>query len=272
VPDTLGRRKCPIATPARPDRTATGLRTGSVVDQPWLDGVFPDRSIMRNRTLFTVLAGAALLPALATPALASERDYDDRRGVAAYSARLDPVPHDRYADSGSNVKGRATLVEVDGELKVQVVARGLSPKLPHLMHIHGELEAKNECPGPEFRKGGVDDGLIETADGLPAYGPIQVTFSTKGDTSPGSALALDRAPVASKGGTLTYHRVLMDVPDDVLDELDDLHIVIHGEDLDDDGMYDAGPITALGAPLEAELPVACGELDRLGGKYGHRHG
>ena len=223
---------------------------------------------MRTRALFTVLAGAALLPALAAPALASERS-DDHRGGETYQARLDPVPHHPRADSGSNVHGLAELVRVDGELKVEVEAYGLSPLLPHLMHIHGELEAENECPGPNFRAGGVSNRLIETADGLPAYGPIQVTFSTKGDTSPDAGLNLDTAPVADGDGTLSYQRVLLDVPDEVLDELDDLHIVIHGEDLDDDGMYDPGPITALGAPLEAELPVACGELDD---EDGHGHG
>jgi hypothetical protein len=141
------------------------------------------------------------------------------------------------------------------------------------MHIHGELEAENECPGPKFRAGGVSNRLIETADGVPAYGPIQVTFSTEGDTSPAAGLDLDAAPVADEHGTLSYQRVLLDVPDDVLGELDDLHIVIHGEDLDDDGKYDSGPITALGAPLEAELPVACGELDeeRHHSDDGHRH-
>ena len=215
---------------------------------------------MRNRTLVTALAGVALLPALATPALASDRD-DDRRDAETYHARLDPVPHHPRADSGSDVNGHARLVEVDGKLKVEVRAWGLSPMLPHLMHIHGELEAENECPGPQFRRGGVSDRLIETVDGIPAYGPIQVTFSTRGDTSDKAGLLLDKAPVANRHGTLSYQRVLLNVPDDVLDELDDLHIVIHGEDLDDDGKYDPKPITALGAPLEAELPVACGELN-----------
>ncbi len=70
---------------------------------------------------------------------------------------------------------------------------------------------------------------------------------------------------------LRYQRVLMNVPEDVRDERDDLHIVIHGEDLDDDGMYDSGPITELGAPLEADLPVACGELDERH-RHGHGHG
>lgn len=216
---------------------------------------------MRNRALFTVLAGAALLPALATPALGSGKQHDDGQSTQAYSARLEPVPHGERFDSGSNVKGNAKVVEMNGKLKVAVTAYGLSPLLPHLMHIHGDLEAKNECPGPRFRAGGVDDQLIETADGLPAYGPIQVTFSTKGDTSAAAGLSLETAPVADRKGTLRYQRVILDVPADVVDELENMHIVIHGEDLDDDGMYDPGPITALGAPLEAELPVACGELN-----------
>lgn len=232
---------------------------------------------MRNRALFTALAGAALLPALAAPALATGSHSDERWDAESYQAHLEPVPHHPRADSGSDVSGHAKVVEVDGKLKVEVTAYGLSPLLPHLMHIHGDLEAKNECPGKEFRAGGVDDRLIETADGLPAYGPILVTFSTEDDTSAESGLALDRAPVADEEGTLHYQRVLLDVPADVRDGLDDLHIVIHGEDLDDDGMYDPTPITALEAPLEAELPVACGELDEHhddghGHGKGHGHG
>ncbi|SNR36740.1 hypothetical protein SAMN06272737_104162 [Blastococcus mobilis] len=48
---------------------------------------------MRNRALFTVLAGAALLPALVTPAFGSDGQYDDRWDAETYHARLDPVPH-----------------------------------------------------------------------------------------------------------------------------------------------------------------------------------
>ncbi len=96
-------------------------------------------------------------------------------------------------------------------------------------------------------------------DGLPDYGPIQVSFTTSGDTSPASGLALDRMPVAGDNEKLTYDRTI-DVPAEVAEHLDEKHIVIHGHDIDGDGGYDAGPITALGAPLEAELPVACGEI------------
>lgn len=212
---------------------------------------------MRHRTLITALAGAALLPALATPALGSDADGGEDSG--SYQAHLQPVPHDPDADSGSHVTGRAHLVAQDGKLQVDLVAYGLSPDLPHLAHIHGLEEAKSECPGIDAAAGGVDPGLIETVDGLPDYGPILVTFSTSGDTSADSGLAIDRAPVADTDGELAYERTL-EIPADLRDDLDDLHIVIHGEDLDDDGTYDPGPITELGAPLEAELPVACGAI------------
>lgn len=139
-----------------------------------------------------------------------------------------------------------------------LTAKGLSENLPHAMHIHGTAQAKSECPGPAAAVGGVNNGLIETVDGLAAYGPIAVSFTTSGDTSPASGLALDRMPVANSGGNVTFQRKIQ-VPADLRSNLDDLHIVIHGEDLDGDGEY-GGPITALKAPLEAELPVACGEI------------
>ncbi len=116
------------------------------------------------------------------------------------------------------------------------------------------------CPGAERRDDLVDDGLIETAEGLADYGAILVSFTTSGDTSPASGLALDRMPVAKQNGLLKYKRTV-NVPTGIASRLDELHIVVHGADLDGDGTY-GGRTTALGAALEAELPVACGEIVR----------
>ena len=209
---------------------------------------------MRTRTLLVTMAGAALIPVLASPALGAPS------GTEQFRASLAAVPHDPAADAGSNVTGKARLMAKGNEVNVVLTARGLSENLPHAMHIHGSAQARSECPGPEQAVGGVDDRLIETVDGLDVYGPIAVSFTTSGDTSADSGLALDRMPVANDGGHVTYQRKI-EIPADLRQNLDDLHIVIHGEDLDHDGEY-GGPITELGAPLEAELPVACGEINR----------
>ena len=227
---------------------------------------------MRSTKSLAVLAAAAAT----FPLLLGSSASASGPGADVYRAHLQPVPHDRAADSGSNVTGTARLVhQGDGRLKVQVTVRGTSPNLPHLMHIHGTEQARAECPTLADAPGGVDDRLIETIDGLDRYGPIQVTFATRGDTSASSGLALDRAPVANRNGTVQYSRTVS-IPVPLGLRLDDMHVVVHGEDLDDDGMYDPGPITALGAPLEAELPVACGEIDPVGHIHedgqAHSHG
>lgn len=177
-----------------------------------------------------------------------------------YRAALSAVPHDPTADGGSNASGRAKLTLRGSSLDVLLKGRGLSPHLPHAAHIHGKDHPEiASCPGADRRVGGVSDSLIETVDGLADYGPILSSFTTSGDTSPASGLALGRMPVARDNGKLAYRRTIS-VPREVAQHLDEKHIVVHGHDIDGDGGYDPGPITALGAPLEAELPVACGEI------------
>jgi hypothetical protein len=212
----------------------------------------------RRATVLAVLA-TVVATVMAGGAFASQL----RGGPEMYRAALNPVPHDPAADAGSNVSGKAKVwVTNGGTVKVRVKARGLSPNLPHAMHIHGK-EAAGEiamCPGAERRDDLVDDGLIETVEGLADYGGILVSFTTSGDTSPASGLALERMPVAKQNGLLKYKRTFA-IPTTLASRLDELHIVVHGEDLNGDGVY-GGRTTALGAPLEAELPVVCGELKR----------
>ena len=214
----------------------------------------------RNVAGFAAFGGAILATAVVGTAAVADPGHG---GPERYRAALSPVPHDPAADAGSNVAGKAKVwVTNGGTAKVRVKAWGLSPNLPHAMHIHGK-EAAGEiamCPGADRRDDLVDDGLIETVEGLADYGGILVSFTTFGDTSPASGLALDRMPVAKQNGLLKYKRTFS-IPTNLASRLDELHIVVHGEDLNRDGMY-GGRTTALGAPLEAELPVACGELTR----------
>ena len=131
-----------------------------------------------------LLVGGALLAAasIATAvALATT-------GTTHYQAGLAPILHDPHADGHSSAAGTASL-EVDGtQVHVPIHAHGLSPNLPHAMHIHGLLAAENECPPKTADTNG--DGLISLEEGAPFYGPIDVSFTTEGDTSPARGLAL----------------------------------------------------------------------------------
>ncbi len=218
---------------------------------------------MKKSYLAASLGALALVAA--TPAAAQHGTTSAR--VQAFRSNLAPVPHDPAADAGSNVTGRVTLLRQGNQVRTILSARGLSPHLPHAMHIHGEFEALNECPSLAADKGG--DGLIDTVDGLPDYGPIDVSLTTSGGTGAGfdDALALDRFPVAGRSGVLSYQRSI-EVPTEVATNLDRLHIVVHGADLNGNGTYDFGPGTSSlsqlagsPVPLEAELPVACGTID-----------
>ena len=205
--------------------------------------------------------GAASLAAVLTAtgaAAGGPNGAASQGGEKTFAAQLSPVAHDPARDSGSAATGAAELSLIGRRLTTELTAAGTSANLPHAMHIHGARQAANECPGPDRRDDITDDGLIETAEGLPDYGPVQVSFTTSGDTSPDSTFALDRFPVADAGGSLAYEQSFR-VPGKVASRLGDLHIVVHGHDLNGNGSYD-GPDSALGVPLEAELPIACGTI------------
>src|SRR5918994_1183429 len=161
----------------------------------------------------------------------------------------------------SGAEGHATL-EKKGNKKVEteIHTKGLAPKLPHAQHIHGFKKAVSECP--TLAASG-SDNLITTVEGLPAYGPIQVSLTTTGDTSPNSGLAVDRFPVANAKGSVQYERTLM-VSADVAKNLGKKAIVQHGVDLNDNGRYDfkAGKSELdPSLPQEATIPATCGVIN-----------
>ncbi len=166
----------------------------------------------------------------------------------------------------SGATGTATLSLSGTDLTVDVEAKGLSPNLPHAQHIHGKDQAISECPTLAADQNG--DKLVDTAEGVPAYGPIQVSLTTTGDTSPESALAVDRFPVANEDGTLSYDRTF-GVPTNVAERLEEFAIVQHGVDLNGNGVYDeeaAGPSDLdPSLPQEATIPANCGVIEPVSG-------
>ena len=214
-----------------------------------------------NKLGLALLLAVALSLSLVSVAFANAGDRDDRDEHGKhehgehYKADLNPL-------NRSGAEGHAML-EKEGNKKVEteIHTKGLAPKLPHAQHIHGFKKAVSECP--TLAASG-EDNLITTAEGLPSYGPIQVSLTTRGDTSPKSALAVDRFPVANAKGTVEYERTLM-VSADVAKNLGKKAIVQHGVDLNDNGRYDfkAAGKSELdpSLPQEATIPATCGVIN-----------
>jgi hypothetical protein len=168
--------------------------------------------------------------------------------------------------NNSGASGTANLALEGDQLTTDIASEGLAPGLPHAQHIHGLEQAMSECPTILNDQNG--DNLVNTTEGEPSYGPILTSLTTEGDTSPESALAVDRFPVANEDGTLTYDRTF-GVPANVADRLEEFAIVQHGVDLNGNGVYDeeaAGPSDLdPSLPQEATIPANCGVIEPVSG-------
>ncbi|CAN5565768.1 hypothetical protein BH20CHL7_BH20CHL7_04680 [soil metagenome] len=214
---------------------------------------------MRIRTKSLGGAGLVLVAALA---VAAAPVMAHGRPVGTFTSTTVPI-QDTSKGAGLNIHGFATLTLKGVNLTARITATGASPNLPHLMHIHGDIGMLNDCPNIfDDRDADLDnDGFLNNAEAEPAYGPILVTFTTTGSTSAAAALNLETAVMADSEGRIDYTRKFR-IPGKVAVNLSDLHIVIHGADLDESGAYDGVVGSFPGVPLEAELPVSCGVIDR----------
>jgi hypothetical protein len=202
-----------------------------------------------HRVGIAALAGAALVaPAMTTSsAQASAGDL---------VAHLRPV-----ALNGVDGGGTAWVTVRGTRIEVSMAASGLLADAPHAAHIHFGAEARHECPVATDDSDG--SGTLNTSEGGPAYGPVVVSLTKTGDTSPASALAIDRFDTAP-GGTLSYQRGQIKVSQSVAKAVAEGQavIVIHGVDHNGDGAYDGTTPSDLdpSLPTEATDPALCGAV------------
>ena len=141
--------------------------------------------------------------------------------------------------------------------------------MPHAQHIHGATTGTGHymCPSMEADLDG--DGLLTNEEASGEYGDVFMALTTEGDASAESGLAVDRMPVADSEGRLDYDRTFSadELPDGLVDQLEHVHVVQHGIDVNGNGEYDidgAGVSTFaenLGVPdvpEEATDPASCG--------------
>ena len=177
-------------------------------------------------------------------------------GTGETRAKLRPL-------NNSPVTGTST-VTVDGRrVDVSVDAKRLLKKMPHAQHIHFGAQARHECP--TVRDDDNADHRLNTAEGLPAYGDVRVSLTKRGDTSPGSALAVTRFPTAPNG-RIAYDRAGIWTQREVARAIrqGEAVVVVHGIDHNHNGKYDfrgAGRSELdPSLPAEATDTVACGVL------------
>jgi hypothetical protein len=196
-----------------------------------------------------VLGAAATLPFIGVGTAAA--------ADGSTMANLRPV-----ALNGVDASGSA-MVEVKGtRIDVTVAASGLLKDSPHAAHIHFGADARHECPAASDDANG--NGTLTTSEGVPAYGPVVVSLTESGDTSPKSGLAIDRFSTAP-GGKISYSRGSIQVSSEVAKAIADGKsvVVIHGVDHNDDGKYDGSAKSDLDPKLPAEAtdPAICGVLN-----------
>jgi hypothetical protein len=214
------------------------------------------RKLMLPAATVAALAVPVLLPGVASAHTQSYGTQDDHHSRNQdFASKLSPVPTNRVHGMG-NAK-----IELNGNTaRVSVDVRGLLNSAPHAMHIH--IKGEGECPQADDASQHNGHLSMSTTDGLDDYGPIGTSLTTRGDTSPASALAVTRFPST---GTFHYTRTIR-VTDAVARAIrhDNAVVVVHGIDYNGNGQYDA----VLGAsdldpslPQEATAPALCGPLD-----------
>ncbi|MGZ9935397.1 hypothetical protein ACXNSR_36600 [Streptomyces sp. NC-S4] len=201
----------------------------------------------RHVVLAAIPAAVALTLGLSGPALAE--------GGKAYQIDLAQLNN-----SGSS--GTVMLTLKGNQLTVQIESKGMVPGQPSAQHLHGSTKGHDfHCPDMTDDKDG--DGVLSNTEATHDYGDINISLTTGGDTKPTSGLDVLRMPVADAQGTIRYKRTI-EVGQDVVTHIKDLHVVQHGIDRNKNKKYDfegAGKSELdPKLPQEATAPTNCGEV------------
>ena len=197
---------------------------------------------MRARRLPLLLAAPLLLSAVGASPGAQGHSPQERFEVSL----------DSLNQAG---EGEVKLRLEDGELSVRLKAKNLDGGI-HLAHLHGIAQAENECPQLATHDGD-GNGLVDILEGLPAYGPVQRTLSD-GLNDTGTRVEYRRVFTAlDNGGAFA-----------TLGDLSQYAVVLHGVDLDGDGLATNGDADGDGAAdtnpssdNEISMPALCGTVE-----------
>ncbi|GGG70478.1 hypothetical protein GCM10011374_38790 [Kocuria dechangensis] len=193
-------------------------------------------------------------PALALGAAALTLSPAAAADTWSFQAQLAPV-------NNSTAAGTA-MVQVTGDQATVTVEVSDTPAVlqgipyAHAQHIH--IGGQGVCAPPTADANG--DGVVDSMEGTPYAGPIAVSLTTAGDTTPTSGAAADRYPT---GEAYTYERT-MTVDAATLQALQAGNAVIniHGADPAALSAAAQGAVNPMNPalPLATDVPIACGQV------------
>lgn len=172
----------------------------------------------------------------------------------SYQATLNPLNH-------STGSGTLMITLNGNQATVTEHATGLAATFngapyPHVQHIH--INGQGVCPTTAADTN--HDGVVNTTEGQPSYGPIGATLSTTGPTTPAAAAVLNVAP---SGATIDYSRTItLDASTMSSITSGKGVIVVHGLDPATLSKQAQGEKSDLvpSLPLAATSPALCGVL------------
>ena len=172
----------------------------------------------------------------------------------SYEATLAPLNH-------ATATGTLMLTLNGDQATITEQASGLAATFsgapyPHVQHIH--INGQGTCPTPAADTN--NDGVVNTTEGQPSYGPIGATLSTSGPTTPAAAAVLNVAP---SGATIDYSRTFtLDAATVAAVQANKAVIVVHGLDPATLSTQAQGEKSDLvpSLPLAATSPALCGVL------------
>ena len=250
----------------RPVRSSECLEE---MPEQWLFGTLKGEIVNgRTKLSLAVLTTAALATTgTATPAFAHGPGHDHGTGTGTATGTATAQHRTTIAVTQlgtlnrSGARGAATVRLHGRTAHVTVVVTGLLANAPHAMHIHAG--AQGRCP--TGRADTNRDGVVSVTEGHPFYGHVAASLTTRGDTGPASALAVDRFPTAPHRTVVYQRRITVSAATATAVRHRNAVIVVHGVDSNRSGGYDGALRSDLdpALPMEATAPAACGPLRPL---------
>jgi hypothetical protein len=210
--------------------------------------------------LISLASVAGLL--LGGSVLAQQQEQQEQQEQRAFVVDLSGM---NSSLTGSDVSGQAILIVDSGNLQISLVAKGLSPDMMHLGHIHGFMTGEaSTCPDMAADANG--DGVVDLIETEPSAGVTLIPFN---DDPAGLTIETDTYPTATAEGLITY---VMTVPLDALGaavkstyDIDDLAlgnrvIFLHGVPEGTSALPDSAE-SLPGVPAYVTIPIACGQIE-----------